>query len=254
MKTSWIALSLPLWALGCGSTVSVGSGGSGGGDDCGAPPAGDCGWVCADGKWASSEPACGGLCPLGEPEESSPCTFEGLSCEYLREDIGDCESSSYEVTYFCNDGLWSQISNRCSPPIECPAELPIDGSDCTGWDYAWDCFYQVASDCAVGASAYAQCDTSTYSWVVALEGEPCPSCVYADAGSCSADPACRWLVPGCGDALPVVEGCYAAEPCTEQSCDAGSACVTVDVDPCWATLCNACSATTDVCQPVPEPL
>jgi hypothetical protein len=250
--------SASLFALACGSTVindDDGTGG-GGGSDCGPPPpqSGD-GWCptsyeCIDGQWHDTPGVCPEPeCPASEPYDSVACVLEGQDCQYEVE--WGCDEEYSEVTYTCMDGVWVEISNYCQPPPKCPDALPVDGSDCAGWDYAYDCSYQVPNACGIEDDyAYVYCDGT--SWTVDMKST-CGECSYEDAASCEANAACRWLVPGCGDNPLPAEGCAPIDDCAPDSCTGGATCSTYDANPCWNSPCDACSAPVSICEMIFEP-
>lgn len=246
--------SFSVAALACGSTVINDDDGTGGQstDDCGAPPPpGNGGWCppayeCIDGQWEDTAGACPEPeCPASEPWQGNvACVMEGQDCDYFYE--GGCDDEYNEITYRCMDGVWVELSNFCSPPPECPSDLPVEGSDCTGWDFAYDCFYEVPNACGIEDDfAYAYCDGLT--WVVDMKST-CDGCSYGDAASCEANDACRWLVPGCGENPLLAAGCAPIDDCAPDSCTGGATCSTYDADPCWNTLCNSCSAPVSICE------
>jgi hypothetical protein len=206
------------------------------------PPA----WSCIDGTWVDTAGACPDPCPASQPSEGDPCDALGHTCTY-EESWFECdEEELFTVKITCTSQGWTTMANHCSPRPDCPDELPIHGGDCTGWYEAYDCSYPVETQCGA-KNAYVFCNGS--SWDVSLDAS-CPSCTELDsAAACSADPACRWLVPGCGEPPLAIEGCYPAEACTDTCPDEGDECTTVLHDPCWLSPCDACGAETNVCQP-----
>lgn len=243
---------LPLLATGCTATVTggEGGGGGGGGEDCEGPAPGDwCGgYSCVDGKWEPNPTfaPCGPACPEAKPAEGSNCAEDGQTCSYPGE-VFDCgPSEPGEVELRCVGGAWTTMAKRCQPPLECPDELPVAGTDCSGWDMAYHCAYSAESGCGP-THAVAACDGSVWSVEATQSCEDCSD--LGDPASCSASPACRWLVPGCGEAPLGEAGCYPKEDCTETSCGEGEACSKVTHDPCWNSSCEACGADAMICEP-----
>jgi hypothetical protein len=245
-----------LFTLACGSTIidgddDDGSGGSGAGD-CGAPPPPGAGgycppsYECIDGQWQDTAGACPEpLCPASEPYDDVACVMEGQDCQYPYE-FG-CDTEPSEITYRCMNGFWSAITPYCSKEPVCPSALPIDGSDCSGWETAWDCYYDVTVECSQDQDvAYAYCNAD-WVWEVDMPAS-CEGCNYADPATCEADAACRWLVPGCGENPLLGEGCHPVADCAPDSCGDGGTCSSYDANPCWNQPCDACSAPVSICE------
>ncbi len=248
-----------LFALACGSTVvdddDDGTGGDGG-SECGPPPPGSGnGWcpaiyACIDGEWQDTSGACPEPeCPASAPPEGETCLLENQACNY---GAGPCLQDPPGDFYRCVNGAWF-LESACEPVSDCPDGLPIDGSDCTGWENANDCYYDITVPCSADQDvADASCDVSTLTWKVAMPAS-CEGCPYADAASCEADAACRWLVPGCGENPLVAAGCAPVADCAPDSCADGATCSTYDAHPCWNTLCDSCSAPVSICEMIFAP-
>jgi hypothetical protein len=211
------------------------------------PPA----WTCVDGEWIDTAGACPDPCPADRPGEGSSCDVPGALCEYEEYWYGDCESAeeSTTVSMQCTADGWTTIGWHCSPPIECPDEPPIAGTDCSGWYDAYYCSYEVPSACGtLWMNAYCEWNGEAEVWSASVD-ESCElGCGgFADAAGCEASSACRWLEPGCDAGSLEVAGCFDADPCGPETCDAGATCTTVGHDPCWNQSCNSCSAETAVC-------
>ena len=262
MRFLYVAVlgSTALLALACGSTVindDDGTGGSGA-SDCGDPPPPGAGgycppaWQCIDGEWQDTAGACPEpACPASEPYGDVACEMEGQDCAYEVEFGCDLEPSV--VTYRCMGGTWTELQNFCSPEPECPDSLPLDGSDCSGWDFAFDCYYDITVECSADQDvAYTWCDTSTWQWNVDMPAS-CEGCNYADPATCEADAACRWLEPGCGESPLPTAGCAPIADCAPDSCGDGATCVTYDADPCWNAGCDSCSAPVSICEMIFQP-
>jgi hypothetical protein len=212
-----------------------------------APPAtGTCppSWQCIDGEWMDTAGACPDPCPSSSPAPGSSCNVIGQTCSYeewVDEPCGD-EGMDW-VDYTCTGDGWARMINYCQPEPECPDEMPIDGSDCSGWYDAYACRYQVDTACGT-KMAWGHCDGVI--WHFELD-ESCPTCgELQDSAACEADPACRWLEPGCGEPALSQAGCFPLEDCTD-ACGEGQTCTTVWTNPCWNSLCDACGAETNVC-------
>jgi len=262
MRPPYIAVlgSTALLTLACGSTVIDGDDDDGvGGNtpDCGSPPppGNDGGWCppnyeCVDGAWQDTAGACPEPeCPATEPYNGVSCQLEGQDCKYSVE--WGCDDEYSEINYRCMDGTWVELSNYCQPPPKCPDLLPLGGSDCAGWDYAYNCDYEVPNGCGIEDDyAFAYCDGSQ--WVVDMKST-CVSCSYEDPASCQANDACRWLVPGCGENPLPGEGCAPIADCAPDSCENGATCSTYDANPCWNALCDGCSGPVSICELIFEP-
>lgn len=251
--------SASLFALACGSTTVVdddGGGGVGGaGSECGPPPPGSgnngcpSSYECIDGQWQDTSGACP-ACPEADPLEGDACVVATQECEYS---VGPCLQDPAFNVYTCTNGAWELTFSDCTPETLCPDSLPIDGSDCTGWTNANDCYFDVSAWCSADQDvAYASCDVSTLTWKVEMPAS-CEGCLYTDAASCEADADCRWLVPGCGENPLLAAGCAPIADCAPDSCTGGATCSTYDADPCWNTLCDACSAPVSICEMIFAP-
>jgi hypothetical protein len=245
---SWLAL------VGCGAQI-VGEGGGGGGDECGERPAivdGPCPsvWECVDGEWREAPTDCAvGTCPALRPADGEPCEPVGLECAY-DEEVPCGPQHAARAT--CTAEGWLSVVTYCQPEPTCPDSLPPIGGDCTGWDYGYDCPYEIA--CAELATVTVVCDMSapTPTWKVEGEAPACGSCALAaDPSSCSANPGCTWYEPGCASdgETAIARGCYPSGDCrNELTCpNAGEECVPFVFDPCAGSQCDACGATIGVC-------
>lgn len=217
------------------------------------PPA----WTCVNGQWIDTAGACPDpACPSFEPADGETCPQEGQTCQYDYDEEYPCgdEEWGYTVTVECFDGAWTHISNYCQPEPECPDEAPVAGTDCTGWDEAYFCGYEVETSCgAVWLDAYCEWSEGGQLWNVVLYDPPVcqDGCsAYGGEAGCAADTSCRWLVPGCETGGPnalTEAGCYPAEDCSADSCGAGQTCQTVSYDPCHNQACDSCAAEGAVC-------
>ena len=256
-RPAWLLaslLGLPL-ALAWGCDSSVSSDGADGADDdggdCGPPPPpemeNECppAWQCIDGTWVDTAGACPEPeCPDLEVSAGAACSHEGQSCSYFHEDEPCGEEQGYH-DYQCMEHTWTLVGTRCSPPPECPFELPEAGTDCSEFPQA-ACPFEVQGECGPTV-AFATCDSNEDDllWTV-IVGDSCDCTAQGDPASCE-DVGCRWLVPGCGDAPLWQEGCYPADDCTADSCGDGYVCSEVSVNPCWNQACDACSAPAAIC-------
>lgn len=257
LRLSPLAFFLVLAPLGCGPSVSgagTGDGGSGGTGDCTTPKPVSGGWCppawqCVDGDWVDMGGACPDPCPASAPSDGASCPYEGLTCDY-EGDVFDCgEGGSIHAT--CTADGWVTAVTYCQPEPECPDALPLDGTSCEGWDFAYYCAYDIEGPaCASTATAFCDFTEAGAIWNVQVM-EECASCgELPSAEACEAHAACQWLVPGCGEPALDAAGCHPIEPCTAGSCGEGEACATVVIDPCWNSPCDACGAEQNVCQPI----
>lgn len=134
------------------------------------------------------------------------------------------------------------------PSVACPELLPTDGDPCDPG--VGGCVYP--DEC--GNNIEAICDGDS-TWTVTYPGTcnpPAPCSAYTTGEICAQDPACVWLVPGCGDpssipALPEA-GCFDAAPCVDDTSCITGACQQVMVTPsCAAMGCDACGEAVAVC-------
>jgi hypothetical protein len=195
-------------------------------------------------------------CPAAMPDSGADCPELGLQCEY-QDDCG------WPLSATCGDGGWDlELGGTCNPPPPCPLELPVHGESCadelTAGGPPIDCPYSVATACGV-VDALASCvlddATQELRWSVVLPECHAPPELcqeYDHPSACTADTGCRWLVPGCADeggAMPVAEGCYPVDDCSQTGCGTWGSCETVVYDPCAGSLCNACAGEASVCVP-----
>lgn len=254
------ALLLPL--AGCESLIQIddGGGGSGGNSECGPRPKSDS-WCppiyeCIDGEWvvdgsagACPEPAC----PTSQPQTGDPCQKIGQKCSYWLDE--PCGEGTSEYVSTCTETGWMTAYNICQPEPTCPKEMPLEGSDCSGWEYPYFCQYDVAClDTITPVSMSCDYGTDPPAWRVDSPAV-CPGCeIIGDASSCLATTGCQWLVPGCGEGLQVTEGCYPMTDCLQDGCSGGDVCTPYEHNPCWNALCDSCSAPIGFCQsPPPNP-
>ncbi len=207
-----------------------------------------CPSMCLAGQWVHNDMCANRPCPNARPADGDSCTWEGQICSYLETTYGNCyEDEYYEVNLICTTAGWTTTTTYCSP-IECPDSLPVQGADCSDWYDAYACSYAYEDECGP-ADAHASCDYSTSTWIVEATSA-CTVCdQHASADTCAANPACRWLVPGCGEPALPVEGCFPADDCAADGCDEGETCTTSWHDPCWNASCDACGAEVQVCLP-----
>ena len=239
------------WVTGCTPEV-FGGDGTDEPNACDGPAPGGSGWcppawTCIGGAWVDTAGACPDPCPTDRPWDGDACDALGAQCSY-DEPMYDCGGMEETVTLECTAQGWATIGYRCMPEPICPAELPLDGTDCSGWYDAYYCDFLVETGCG-SRDAFAACvsdENGNMLWDVSVY-EPCDSCAdNTDPNSCGANPDCRWLEPGCGEPAATA-GCYPAEDCVEGSCGDGQACTTVTYDPCWNAACDACGAEALVC-------
>ncbi len=220
-------------------------------DECGPKPArgGWCppAWECVDGEWVDQAGACPyPACPSNEPDTGDACEAIGQECAYTTEE--PCGPVT-DITYTCTGTGWKTAINACQPEPTCPLEMPIVGSDCSQWEYPYFCQYGAICGEEVN-DVTMSCDYTTDppSWQLDSEPSECQPCAFAlSAASCEATAGCRWLVPGCGEAPPIAEGCYPADDCQRTGCEPEQTCTLFDTNPCWNELCDACSSPVGIC-------
>ena len=180
-------------------------------------------------------------------QEGDTCAFPGDGCG---EDSGFCGGSFFHE---CGeDHRWHSFSSGggggCCPMVgPCPLAVPKNGDSCDPcFGPAW-CTYENAC-----GGAYATCGAEG-SWQVAIDDCPPPpsdSCaIHGAEADCKSDPACRWLVPGCGDPKLPQAGCFPSLDCAPDGCAAGLSCQKAVIDPCYGKACNTCSADALLCLP-----
>lgn len=206
------------------------------------PPA----WVCIDGQWQDTAGACPEpTCPTTAPGSGDACELVGQQCSYTVE--YGCDTTGEQV-FECTSSGWETAYTACQPEPTCPLEMPVIGSDCSGWDYPYFCQYQVACFDDVTTVAMS-CDyqTTPPAWQLDSPPQACGDCTtMGDAASCVATSGCQWLEPGCGE-NPVPQGCYPEGDCLVQGCAPDQVCVGFDQNPCWNSLCDACNAPIGLC-------
>ena len=254
MKTRALALlaglALPVLALGCQVTVTNG-------EDCGEMPAVDleCGYglECVDGEWVSvsqGDALCE-ACPESLPADGDACSTIGMECEYYGYQ-GECGEESTPVYAECTDSGWVSYWTRCQPEPVCPDTLPAAGTDCSGWDEAYWCNYEVACDELAMVSMHCDFASDPPLWVVDSGSPTCGlTCdVFADRESCATNAACQWLEPGCAgeDQIAITAGCFPVNDCLATgACGEQQICAELVYDPCFEQPCDACGATTYQC-------
>jgi len=155
-----------------------------------------------------------------------------------------------------NEGGASSQGGAGGASVNCPAELPIDGSNC---EEAKTCLYDLYEGytCTDGISVAARCEPvdALHMWRIDIpqcNGDPADCGDITHPTLCAADSSCRWLVPGCGDGVEIEAGCYPNFDCMPGGCGMGESCTTVSYDPCHVfcegcDTCDACGAETDLC-------
>jgi hypothetical protein len=179
-----------------------------------------------------------GACPNTPPEVSEPCDAVAV-CGY-----GDAPCGS---SFACVDGVWESAGGCTQPPAECPAKLPTMGAPCKVAGQA--CTFTFPGSCS--GVFVATCDPDAQ-WAITDETPPCmppTPCGYADTVTCQADAACRWIVPGCGSPGAIFSaGCFVKACTADADCGAGQLCEMIDINPCFDSNCQACSASSTLCQ------
>lgn len=212
-------------------------------NDSWCPPA----YECIDGEWVDTAGACPEpACPATKPADGESCQLAGQVCSYEEEvPCGPVE----QVDSHCIDGGWVTVYNYCQPEPECPDDLPVAGTDCSGWDYAYSCQYFLQTSCGEEV-VFLSCAAGEAGMVWNLDsGSTCAVCNdHATEAECGATSECQWLTPGCGD-QPTQMGCYPKVGCDLAGCDDDSACVETTYDPCYGQACDACGASYFACLP-----
>jgi hypothetical protein len=244
-----LPLALFAFAAGCGATITTDDGSN----DCGPEPEseGYCppAWQCIDGEWVDTSGACPEpACPVDEPSYGDRCDLIGQTCEYTV----DVPCGPYGTdTATCTADGWMVYTDFCEPPPECPPLMPVVGTDCSGWDYAYYCSYPVSCDAAVSyVGISCGYDSGVPLWRVDSPAT-CSDCFsIGDAASCSAATSCKWLTPGCdSNSPPITEGCFPAADCNVEGCsDPSATCSTYSYNPCPDGGCDACAAPIGVCE------
>jgi len=257
MRRAWevgmrpfLPFALLVFSVGCGATITADDDGT---SECGPQPEsnGDCppAWTCIDGEWVDTAGACPS-CPEMEPVYGDACASIGLTCNYVNDvPCGDLTNETAE----CTEDGWVTYVARCEPPPECPDDMPVAGTDCTGWEFSYWCQYDVSCGGPEVSNATVSCDTSATPVPVWQVDAPsaCQDCLQlGSSASCAATTGCRWLTPGCDSDLPTVnEGCYPASDCNANGCaDPNATCTTYSYDPCAGADCDACAAPVGVCE------
>ncbi len=252
-------LLLPL-AAGCKGTVIGGGGGGGGttsttsnttpcpaqipiGESCSAPgnlctyDGGGCdvSFSCLDGTWVFDESATTCETTCGAGPEGGYCPMVGESCYFG----GDCGGEQWDCMEDHHWGITYYDEMCCNSPIyECPLAQPAEWDYCDPCSDVQTCEYAVATPCGEQTLQWACGDDLAWH-----AGAP-PACdcgAHQTIEACEADPACRYLSPGCdaptlGDAF-----CYPKVDCTaDLPCLPGSMCVTVNANDCGLDPCVNC--------------
>jgi len=227
-----------------------------GGDACAAPATtcayqdGPCSLTfrcaAADQPWQVEDTACmPAAVDCWQASEGDICAVPGDGC-------GEGEPCGGGFFNQCGDDhRWHTNStggDGCCPTDACPVSLPKEGDPCDACFGPPSCSYPDMC----GGSASATCDPSG-TWHLSISDCPPPPAdgcaIHGTEAECGTDPACRWLVPGCGDPALPQAGCFASTDCTADSCGPGLTCQKVVFDPCYMKGCNACSADAAVCLP-----
>jgi len=254
MKTRlmWLGLGLGLVLapLGCQVTVNDGD------DDCSlAMPVGDeCGrdFVCVDGSWVLEEgQSFCTPCPEYQPSDGEACSAIGQTCQY-EEEFG-CDTEISFVTSRCTEDGWFTAYPNCQPEPVCPDDMPIAGSDCSDWDFAYWCDYP--TNCGDGSSVSMHCEITVEASTWVIDSEPSCQLACADASGtaeCAAIAGCQWLEPGCAEPpqTAISAGCYPIDDCTVNACTPDEVCSPYVYNPCFDQPCDACGGEYSLCTPV----
>lgn len=210
-------------------------------------------YECIDGAWVDVGGACPEpLCPESKPLDGSSCEMVGQVC-YYEQDVPCGETELMEFN--CTSNGWLGAYEWCQPEPECPVELPVVGTDCTGWEYAYACQYLVENACGQEMMflACSYTESGDQLWT-SSSTSTCNICNgNGTEAECALAPECQWLTPGCGPD-PIQTGCYPKEGCDVAGCPTDdSICVMTTYDPCYGQLCEACGASFFACLPAWAP-
>lgn len=202
-------------------------------------------FVC-QGTWKKTVDSCA-TCPKDPPTLDAQCPRTGLSCDYETD-------TSCPDNFTCKGSQWVSNTPPCNPPPppdECPDSPPKPGSACvSGSGKNLECGYPISFTCTESFA----CAADTWQRTSTTCDLPAkPACdVAIDQTSCTKDPGCRWLVPGCASPPQVAlakAGCFASTECaSDAECVAGRTCKSVVTDPCAGSSCDACGQEMKVCQ------
>jgi hypothetical protein len=194
---------------------------------------------CVAGQWAVEPAECATPCLGGDP--GSACVTVGESC-----DLGD--ECSHETWSCAADHTWSvAYSDGGDPccygecgcePFYCPETFPLEGESCNTCPDN-PCEYLMDTPC--GPQQVTLTCGEDYLWHAAPPA--CDCSAHLDPESCEADPACRFLSPGCDDPSLDKGGCFAKADCSaDVGCPDGKACTTVNANICTIDPCVTCMA------------
>lgn len=198
-------------------------------------------YTCVGGTWAAAGDCPQPVCPPEVPSGGEACAHPEQVCDYSAPCSGQ--------TATCHDGIWEVMGWAVGCAEMCPADIPAPGTPCDGCCAGGPCDYPTPDGC--GATAH--CSGGT--WAVFVSDCPPPPAdpclMFSSSNACAANPACRWLTPGCGEPPLPFAGCYDAFDCKDDaSCLFGYTCLAVTYNPCWDSPCNACGASANVCVPI----
>lgn len=245
--------------VGCGSTISDDGETQPDPEDCGPLPAEPgCGeqWECMDGEWVrfdNIQPDFCVPCPEVAPANGSACDAIGMQCAY-DEEYG-CDEGPTTFTAECTDEGWLILYPRCLPEPICPEDKPTVGTDCTGWDEAYYCSYDVACDELGNVGMHCELGGEMPTWVLDSGSETCSqtACAAAStAADCAGFDGCQWLEPGCAteEQQAITAGCYPTQDClVTDACGPEEICSAYVYNPCFEQPCDACGGEYSVCTP-----
>lgn len=204
--------------------------------------AGDCDitYACESGEWTPQPADCATECLEGG--QDSPCLIVGDNCG-----IGDECNDEY---WTCGpDHLWdveyTQYDDCCYDcecwADQCPGSPPNEGDWCDPCYDSPDCYWESIGECGMGGLS-AQCGDD-YTWhVTGYPPPPCEDCSsHVTVEGCDADPACRYLSPGCDTPTLSVGGCFPIDDCAPDSaCAPGTTCTQVNANTCGLDPCVQC--------------
>lgn len=136
----------------------------------------------------------------------------------------------------------------CSDGVEAGQACQLEGQQCTHCCDDWICDWYDEASGTSGCQGNAE--TTTFTCVDGQFQAPPPGpprChQHIDASTCSSDPSCHWLVPGCSAPLSFYEGCFPQADCAVDGCDEASICRVVTLA-CADGSCDCVETETNVC-------
>jgi hypothetical protein len=199
------------------------------------------GWHDSTGQWdCTCDNSCE-TCPAAPPTDGAPCNAIDLSCDYPNPACAEATISA-----FCDTVSWHVSETGPACVLTCPATLPVPGTACDGCCIAGDCSFLDASGCP----SHIACQNGVWATTAEL-CTPTSPCAALSMSACSNAQGCRWMaLSGCPSTWQnFPQGCYPVTDCTSDADCNGGTCQPVEVDPCPAGDCSACSLAAKICIP-----